>query len=115
MLRLPASPAIDPGDNASCPPTDQRGVSRLRGLAGEIGAFELAPQLTLSRTSQGNVSLEDVFQAGDTNRHSASTDLIRWVELRTSAADTNGVSRVEDSDAAQLPARFYRVQIRTAP
>ena len=112
---LTGSPAIDAGDDSVCPATDQRGVPRPQGLACDIGAFELAPQLTLTRTAQGNVSLKDVFQAGYTNRLSASTDLIRWVELGTSVADTNGVSRFEDSDAAQLPARFYRVRIGTAP
>jgi hypothetical protein len=112
---LPGSPAIDAGDDSVCPPTDQRGVSRPQGLACDIGAFELVPQLTLSRTSQGNVSLEDVFQAGYTNRLSASTDLMGWVELGTSVADTNGVSRFEDSDAAHFAARFYRVQFGTAP
>jgi hypothetical protein len=34
------SPAIDVADNAICPPTDQRGVSRPQGTACDIGAFE---------------------------------------------------------------------------
>jgi CSLREA domain-containing protein len=44
---LPGSPAIDAGDNASCPPTDQRGVSRpidgdADGLAiCDIGSYEV--------------------------------------------------------------------------
>jgi hypothetical protein len=43
MPLLPTSPAIDTGDNAACPPTDQRGVIRPQGLICDIGAFELAP------------------------------------------------------------------------
>jgi len=38
---LPGSPAIDAGDNATCEPTDQRGVTRPQGPACDIGAYEL--------------------------------------------------------------------------
>ncbi|MBX3000340.1 MAG: hypothetical protein KF893_17585 [Caldilineaceae bacterium] len=34
------SPAIDAGNNANCPATDQRGVTRPQGLACDIGAYE---------------------------------------------------------------------------
>lgn len=37
---LPGSPAINTGDNAGCPPADQRGVSRPWGIACDIGAYE---------------------------------------------------------------------------
>jgi CSLREA domain-containing protein len=37
---LPGSPALEAGDDASCRPTDQRGVSRPQGLHCDIGAFE---------------------------------------------------------------------------
>jgi hypothetical protein len=39
---LPGSPAINAGDDAQCPATDQRGVSRPQGAHCDIGAFELA-------------------------------------------------------------------------
>jgi CSLREA domain-containing protein len=38
---LYGSPAIDAGDNALCPPTDQRGVKRPQGVGCDIGAFEV--------------------------------------------------------------------------
>ena len=38
---LPGSPAIDAGDNAICPSTDQRGVARSQGGQCDIGAYEL--------------------------------------------------------------------------
>jgi CSLREA domain-containing protein len=38
---LAGSPAIDAGDNATCLPTDQRGVTRPQGPACDMGAFEL--------------------------------------------------------------------------
>ena len=43
LALLPGSPAIDHGDTAACPPTDQRGVTRPQGPACDIGAFELVP------------------------------------------------------------------------
>lgn len=39
----PGSPAIDAGDTASCPATDQRGIERPQGVACDIGAFEAQP------------------------------------------------------------------------
>jgi fibronectin-binding autotransporter adhesin len=40
LLPLPGSPAINAGDNASCPPFDQRGVKRPQGAICDIGAVE---------------------------------------------------------------------------
>ena len=37
------SPAIDAGDDAHCPDTDQRGVSRPQSVHCDIGAYELEP------------------------------------------------------------------------
>lgn len=37
---LPDSPAINAADDAACPDTDQRGVSRPQGAACDIGAYE---------------------------------------------------------------------------
>jgi uncharacterized repeat protein (TIGR01451 family) len=39
---LPGSPAIDAGDDASCLPTDQRGIPRPQGAHCDIGAYEAA-------------------------------------------------------------------------
>ncbi|HEU0295738.1 MAG TPA: choice-of-anchor Q domain-containing protein [Anaerolineales bacterium] len=41
MALLPGSPAIDAGDDANCPATDQRGVIRSQGAHCDIGAYEL--------------------------------------------------------------------------
>jgi CSLREA domain-containing protein len=40
MALLPGSPAIDAGDDATCMPSDQRGVPRPQGVHCDIGAFE---------------------------------------------------------------------------
>jgi hypothetical protein len=56
---LAGSPAIDAGDPAGCPPTDQRGVARpqdgdLTGTAAcDIGAFEAQPRFVVTGTGVG--------------------------------------------------------------
>ncbi len=40
---LGGSPAIDAGDPAACPATDQRGIPRPQGLRCDIGAYEVSP------------------------------------------------------------------------
>ncbi len=57
MALLPGSPAIDTGDDATCPPTDQRGVARPQGLHCDMGAYEYqsAPiSYTLTMATAGN-------------------------------------------------------------
>jgi len=48
---LPGSPARDAG--ANCPATDERGVSRPRGVACDIGAYEVAPPLATTAAATG--------------------------------------------------------------
>ena len=45
MALLPGSPAIDAGNTALAPTTDQRGFPRPAGLAADIGAFEYAADI----------------------------------------------------------------------
>jgi hypothetical protein len=47
MALLPGSPAIDAGDDANCPATDQRGVTRPQGSHCDIGAYEFVPTPTV--------------------------------------------------------------------
>ncbi|HKY54733.1 MAG TPA: choice-of-anchor Q domain-containing protein [Anaerolineales bacterium] len=54
MALLHGSPAIDTGNGANCPATDQRGVVRPLGNGCDIGAFEYVP-LYLSLTSNQTV------------------------------------------------------------
>jgi CSLREA domain-containing protein len=44
MALLSGSPAIDAGDDTSCPATDQRGITRPQGPHCDIGAFEVEVQ-----------------------------------------------------------------------
>jgi len=45
MALQPGSPAIDAGNNTTCPGTDQRGILRPQGSICDIGAFELVAKL----------------------------------------------------------------------
>ena len=45
---LPNSPAIDQGDDASCPATDQRGLTRPQGMACDLGAYEFGDTADLA-------------------------------------------------------------------
>jgi CSLREA domain-containing protein len=58
---LAGSPAVDAG--ADCPSLDQRGVSRPRGGACEIGAYELAAP-TVATSAAGSIGLTSAVLAG---------------------------------------------------
>ena len=45
------SPALDAADNATCPSTDQRGVSRPQTATCDFGAFELVPACNVIQLS----------------------------------------------------------------
>lgn len=80
------------------------------GFASDIGAFELEPKLTLARNPAGEVRLEYMFQPGRTNVVSASTDLANWDRLSTAVTDADGRFELEDTEANQFGARFYKVE-----
>jgi hypothetical protein len=67
MALLPGSPAINAGDNASAPPTDQRGAVRPSGVASDIGAYECSPpSLTIpppTQTAEIGTTVELTAQA----------------------------------------------------
>jgi len=50
---LHGSPAIDAGNNAGAPATDQRGVPRPQGASCDIGAYELAQASVTTATNTG--------------------------------------------------------------
>jgi hypothetical protein len=110
---LPMSPAIDSGDDSVCPATDQRGVPRPQGMHCDIGAFELAPKVTIEHKSSGVFLMKSQFAAGKANEVLASTNLVDWVYRGSSFADTNGVSIFEDMGSPFVSRQFY--QFRPAP
>jgi Immunoglobulin domain len=60
MRLLPGSPAIDAGDNALAPATDQRGAPRPVGLACDIGAYEYDPLILATPPPTQTVESGDV-------------------------------------------------------
>jgi hypothetical protein len=110
---LPMSPAIDSGDDSVCPATDQRGVPRPQGVHCDIGAFELAPKVTIEHKSSGVFLVKSQFAAGKANEVLASTNLVDWLYRGSSFADTNGVSVFEDMGSPFVSRQFY--QFRPAP
>jgi predicted outer membrane repeat protein len=61
MALLPGSPAIDAGDAAACPATDQRGVLRPQGSGCDIGAFEAEAVATPTPTSTPPYSYNPLY------------------------------------------------------
>ncbi len=76
---LAGSPAIDAGDNASCPTIDQRGLSRPQGSLCDIGAYEFQySQLTLVMGKGGSsvaVSPLGISCGTDCNSYSSNTTI----------------------------------------
>ncbi len=74
---LAGSPAIDAGNNAACPPTDQRGAIRPSNGTCDIGAFEVAPEVDLALTKDDGeecADLDDVLNYVITVTNNSSAD-----------------------------------------
>jgi len=108
MALLAGSPAIDAGISAAAPLTDQRGVARPFGAAADIGAYEYAPLLSVSRTPDGfDILLRD-GDSGLTCRLLTSTDLSNWFCVDTNQVGPNGTTLFQTSCNTSEPRRFYR-------
>ncbi len=83
MALAPSSPALDAGNNAVCPATDERGVPRPHGPVCDIGAFELsAPIVAAGTASAATESAATV--AGSVNPSAFATTA--HIEYGTSTA-----------------------------
>jgi len=126
LALLPGSPAIDAGDNASCPATDQRGFPRPYPEGGrcDIGAYEAMPALVIAKSVtpavnapyHGEVTYTIVLRnagigevnAGITDSLPAQVDFGRWIVQPAGATVTddrlnwNGVM----PEAASITATF---------
>ena len=108
----PTSPAVSAADPGVSPPTDQRGVRRPVGAGFDIGAFELAPTLTLKRQAE-SLRLVSVFEPATASQFEASDDFTHWLSLGSAVSDSEGKCEFQDPQGFQLPLRFYRVQVST--
>jgi hypothetical protein len=112
MALLPGSPAIDAGDNLGTPPTDQRGITRPFGAASDIGAYEYAPLLRISRsTGNGLDILLCDGTPGQTCRLLTSTSLSNWVCMATNQVGANGTFLFEENCDERESGRFYKVAL----
>jgi large repetitive protein len=108
---LYGSPALNAGDTAAAPPTDQRGYPR-SGPA-DIGAYEWGaapptpPQFTECSNLTNAMALEFTGEIGRVFEIHASTNLTSWTWLATVTNQT-GQILYTDPQATNYPMRFYR-------
>jgi hypothetical protein len=112
MALLPGSPAIDGGDDASAPATDQRGLPRV-GAAADIGAFEFGSPalLQISRSSE---NVFEIFVLGVKNqscRLLKSTTLSDWQCVATNQFGADGTTSFQDNHGPGDTHKFYRVAL----
>lgn len=109
---VPGSPAIDQGDNANAPATDQRGLARIVNNIIDIGAFEFAPtpaatQLVLTglpSSLTAGVSQTFTVTAEDASNHVVST-YTGTVQF-TSTDSTGTIKLTSGGNALPFPASY---------
>jgi hypothetical protein len=111
MALLPGSPAIDAGDTAAAPPTDQRGQPRPVGPAADIGAYEYGctPRLRISPPQAGGVDIFLCDVIGQSCRLLTSTNLTDWLPMATNQISPDGTTLFQVNVGTSERQRFYRV------
>src|SRR6266540_2097431 len=107
LALLPGSPAIDAGDDLTCPPADQRGVPRPQGAHCDLGAFEQT-FLSIRQSADGLVHLEYHGVPARAYVLEASFDLRTWSPAETNSASGNGVVSFGQINPAGSASRFFR-------
>jgi hypothetical protein len=111
MALLSGSPAIDGGDLALAPQTDQRGVPRLYGSACDVGAFEVQTPVWL-RALEGAAGKAELLVGGAPGQAfwlQASTNLVDWAGVQTNQLGSGGLMVLE-TDAGEAW-EFYRAEL----
>jgi hypothetical protein len=107
---LPGSLAIGNGASTGAPNTDQRGVPRPQNGAFDIGAVQVAtssPFVTgAAMVSGSGFSLNTIFDATNSYRIQASTNLTSWINIFTNGSG-GGINFI-DPAATNFNRRFYR-------
>ncbi|MCX6926648.1 MAG: hypothetical protein NT154_26085, partial [Verrucomicrobia bacterium] len=111
------SPVIDAGDDALCPPTDQRGVNRPLAAGSDIGACEGCPSSAPEGPrmlpgsivcSNGQFGFTLQSQPGLSFEVQASTNLVNWATVAT-LTNSNGTIPFT-TPTAGFTRRFYRAR-----
>ena len=107
---LTGSYAIGYGSSIGAPATDQRGVPRPQGGAFDIGAVEVVTNSPFmagpAMVSGSGFNLTAIFDATNSYRIQASTNLTTWIALTTNGS--GGTLHFTDTTATNLNRRFYR-------
>jgi hypothetical protein len=112
MALQPGSPAIDGGDTAAAPPTDQRGFPRPVGIAVDIGAFELGPAyLSLIRSPGTGLDLIASGVSGQSFCLWTSSNLTAWLPVSTNQFDPTGMCIFHDNALPSPQPVFYRLTL----
>jgi len=113
MALLPGSPAIDGGDDASAPTTDQRGFPRPVAAAADIGAFEYGSPalLRITRSSETDVEIFVLGVKTQWCRLFTSATLSNWQCVATNQIGPDGTVLFQDSCATGETQRFYKVAL----
>jgi hypothetical protein len=109
MVLLPGSPAIDAGNTALAPATDQRGAPRPFGLAANIGAFEFWPTLQVSLSGTNGLDILATGISGQPCRLLASSNASSWVSIATNQIGPNGTALFHDTRSSGTGCQFYRL------
>jgi predicted outer membrane repeat protein len=115
MALLPDSPAIDTGDNAGAPATDQRGFPRPYNSVVDIGAFEFAAssQVVLNVAPSGqNVVLSFTVNPPAIYRLQTSSNLLWWSDLETNGPFANPTTITRTISPQGAVRQFYRVWLQ---
>ena len=109
-IPLQGSLAVGNGTSTGAPNIDQRGVPRPRGGAFDIGAVQVvtgSPFVSGGTMASGSgFSLNTIYDATNSYRIQASTNLTTWVNLTTNAS--GGALNFTDTGAINMNRRFYR-------
>jgi hypothetical protein len=107
---LPGSPAIDAAEDANCPKTDQRGMTRPALLHCDIGAYEFFPDsfaFTSISANGGSLTLRGSGIPGQSFHLQASSDFSGWADVGSGVVLPSGEFQILTSITAG--SQFYRI------